>query len=257
MIFRILGQCDSLEIVSLPWTALRYGDDMDWAKLLRRRPTGTALSSLELLAVDLKESQIIDHARQVDKRPLYSLKVNFGYLRRIKFSGSSNLLPINDDDLIAISRTARLHELHITGSTAITTKGLVALSRSSQATLRVVEHSPLSDDGFRHPEASSLGDGSHLCNEIVSCPHLSTLATSLPVFCLNLFSDTSIKWAGEVQIRAAGICGRGTLKQSPDAQHAFFSVLSQARSLIEAQAEKGTELGIEIFIGESCRIHTV
>ncbi|KAL8840364.1 MAG: hypothetical protein Q9170_001379, partial [Blastenia crenularia] len=248
MIFQILHHCDQLDTVSLPWTMLRYGSDEDWAKVLRQRTDGTALSSLELLAVDLKQSQITDHARQVDKRPLDSPKVHFGLLKRIKLSGSSNLMPINDDDLTAISRTAQLHELHITGTTAITTKGLAALGRASRNTLRIFEHSPLSDDGFKHPDAISAGDGSHLCEEIANCPHLSSLAIALPTVCLDLFTDESIKWTGDVQIRTTGLCGSGSRRHSTDAQHAFFGILNQVRSLIQVQKDKGLELNIEIFI---------
>lgn len=238
--------------MALPWITLRYGSDEDWSHLLQLRQNGTALSSLELLAVDLKQSQIKDHARQVDKHPLGSHTVDFGHLRRIKLSGSSNLMPINDDDLVAISRTARLRELHVTGTTSITTKGLVALSRASEATLRVLEHSPLSDDGFEHPNASSTGDGSHLCHEVLQCPHLRDLAVSLPTICVDLFSDPSVKWTGDVQIRAAGVCGQiGSLGRSRDAQQGFFNILSQARSLIQAQQKRDIDLNIELYIGMS------
>ncbi|KAL8754048.1 MAG: hypothetical protein Q9199_004604 [Rusavskia elegans] len=249
MIFQVLKQCDGLDSVALPWITLRYGSDNDWAHLLRRRDNGAALSSLELLAVDLKQAQIKDHARQVDKHPLDSYRVNFGHLRRMKLSGSSNLMPINDDDLVAVSRTARLQELHITGTTSITTKGLVALGRASETTLRVLEHSPLSDDGFEHPNASSTGDGSHLCNEIVQCPHLRDLAVSLPTICADLFSEPSVQWIGDVKIRAAGVCGQhSSLERSSDARQAFFNILSQSRSLIQARQKRQLDLNIEIYI---------
>lgn len=250
MIFQVLKLCDELDSVALPWITLRYGTDKDWAHLLRRRENGTVLSSLELLAVDLKQAQIRDHARQVDKHPLDSDSVNFGHLRRMKLSGSSNLMPINDDDLVAVSRTARLQELHITGTTSITTKGLVALGRASEATLRVLEHSPLSDDGFEHPNASSTGDGSHLCNEIIQCPRLCDLAISLPTICTDLFSDASVNWIGDVKIRAAGVCGQhSSLERSRDARQAFFDILSHARGLIQAQQKRHIDLNIEIYIG--------
>ncbi|KAL8672493.1 MAG: hypothetical protein Q9168_003031 [Polycauliona sp. 1 TL-2023] len=249
MIFQILKQCDQLDSVALPWITLRYGSHVDWSHLIRRRENGTSLGSLELLAVDLKQSQIKDHARQVDRHPLNSHEVNFGHLRRIKLSGSSNLMPINDDDLVAISRTAQLQEVHITGTTSITTKGLFALSRASEATLRVLEHSPLSDDGFEHPNASSTGDGSHLCKETIRCPHLRDLAISVPTICTDLFSDPSVEWTGDVKIRAAGVCGHpSSFGQSSVSRQAFFDVLSQARSLIQAQQRRQIDLNIEIHI---------
>ncbi|KAL8653078.1 MAG: hypothetical protein Q9210_002306 [Variospora velana] len=248
MIFEILQHCSGLESASLPWTTLRYGSSDTWAMLLRRRKDGTALTSLELLAVDLKQSQTAEAARQVDKRPLDSVQVNFSQLQRLKLSGSSNLMPIDDDDLVAVSRTARLHEIHITGTTAVTTKGLIALGGASQDTLRVLEHSPLSDDGFKHPDALSTGDGKHLCEEIINCPRLSSLSISLPTICSTLFSQNSVKWTGDVQIRAAGICPFGSLKQSNEARRAFFDILAQSRLLIGGQEAKGIELNIEFFI---------
>lgn len=254
MIFEILQHCNRLDTVSLPWTTLRYGSADRWATLLRQRDDGTALSSLELLAVDLKHCRITEAARQMDKQPLTTVKVNLSSLKRLKLSGSSNLMPICDEDLIAMSRTAQLHEIHVTGTTAITTKGLVTVCQASRDTLRLVEHSPLSDDGFEHPDPLSTSDGSHMCEAFTNCPHLSSLAVSLPTICCSLFSDESTKWAGDVQIRAAGICGVGSLKQSTRAQRAFFELLSRARSLVEFQREKGIDLSIEIFIGMLLRI---
>ncbi|KAL8737877.1 MAG: hypothetical protein Q9181_001249, partial [Wetmoreana brouardii] len=250
LIFRVLRRCHILDCVTLPWTTLRYGSDEDWSSLLRSRENGTTLSSLGLQAVDLKRAQIEDQVRHMDKKPLNSLNVNFGHLRRIKLLGSSNLMPVNDDDLIAISRTARLEEVHITGTTSITTRGLLAIIRASKDTLRLLEHSPLSDDGFEHPDASLADDASHLCQEIVQCPRLSSLAISLPTICSELFSEASINWSGDVQIRAAGVCGQsGNIRTSAEARRAFFVILSQARSLIEnAQQEKDGELSIEIYI---------
>lgn len=251
MIFQILKHCEQLDSVSLPWIMLSYGNVENWSRFLRPRDNRTALSSLELLAVDLKHTQITERARRMDNKPWDSPKVDFSHLRRIKLSGSSNLFPINDDDLVAISRTARLQEIHITGTTAVTTNGLMVLCRASRETLRVIEHSPLSDDGFEHPNPSAAGDNSHLCREIVQLPRLSNLAVSLPTICGNLFSEPSISWTGDVQIRAAGVCGHpGTLRESAGAQRAFFDVLAQARSLIRAQQEKNIELNIEIFISD-------
>ncbi|KAL8714843.1 MAG: hypothetical protein Q9220_001356 [cf. Caloplaca sp. 1 TL-2023] len=252
IIFRILDKCDSLHSVSLPWTALRYGRCDEWSKLLSRREDGSALSSLELLAVDLKSSQIADYSRQLDETPLIASQVDFSHLQRIKFSGSSNFMPINDEDLLSISRTARLRELHITGTTSITTTGLLALLRASRDTLTVLEHSPLADAGFEHLRTLPSSGDACLCKEIFNCTHLTSLAVSLPTICENLFSNSSsIRWAGEVQIRAAGICGNPTglgLKNVGDARRRFFTMLSLSRLLVQAQRQRGIELNIEIFI---------
>ncbi|KAL8951971.1 MAG: hypothetical protein Q9222_002094 [Ikaeria aurantiellina] len=258
VIFRVLGICNSLHSVSLPWTALRYGRSHEWSKLLSQREDGSALESLELLAVDLKQSQITDQARQVDKKPLLSPNVSFRHLQRIKFSGSSNLMPINDEDLLSISRTVQLRELHITGTTSITITGLLALVRASRDTLRILEHSPLGDDGFEHQHPLPSGDAC-LCREIINCTHLTSLAISLPTICEKLFSNPSVRWAGEVQIRTAGVCGQPTaiLRQNKDAQRRFFNMLSQARFLIQAQQTRESELSIEIFIGKNTSFATL
>ena len=250
LILQALQNCNLLDCVSLPWTVLRYGTVEDWSKLLAPKQERSALSSLELLAVDLKQSQIMDQVRRFDKRPLESPQVSFEHLKRLKLFGSSNLMPINDDDLVAIARTAQLEEIHITGTTSISTKGLMALGRASRETLRILEHSPLSDDGFKHPDAARPHDDSHLCREIVGCPRLKSLAVSLPTLCRELFMDHSVSWAGDVQIRAGGLCGNElSLRQSIEAQRELFDILSQARTLIEARQESGIELNIELFIG--------
>ncbi|KAL8666697.1 MAG: hypothetical protein Q9202_001235 [Teloschistes flavicans] len=250
MIFNILKYCNRLEIVSLPWTMLRYGSEDDWSRILSPRDNGTVLSSLELLAVNLKKVQLSDPARQKDDKTLDSAKVNLGHLRRLKISGSSNLSPVMDRDLVAMSRTARLVDLHITNTTCLTSQGLLALIRASKGTLRVLEHGPLADPCFQDPQLSTDCWGNHMCEEIIQCPQLRSLAISLPTICSDLFGDASNCWMGDVQIKAAGICKRaGSLKTPVDAQLAIFDVLDSARRFMQTQQAKSIELNIQISLG--------
>ena len=253
VIFNIVRHCTALQSVTLPWTALRHGDADDWSTLLGDVRQGRSLETLELLAVDVKSFEMAESLKNMNKKPLDLSKVNFGGLKRLKLSGSSNLMPIKDEGLSAMSRTAtNLHELHITGTTAISTDGLFAIMRASKNTLQVVEHSPLSDDGFRHPESLNQSNGDHLCDNILECRRLSSLAISLPSICECLFSDLSVKWTGDVQIRAGNVCSDCNCQtQATEASYIGQRILTQARCLMNARAQEDVELNIEIFIGES------
>ena len=252
MIFGILRRCTQLECVTLPWTALRYGSTEDWSRLLGRNQDRHGISSLELLAVDLKQSQIDNAKNQVDKKPLNSPRVDFSGLKRLKIFGQSNFMPLTDDDLITISHTAvNLRDLHITGTASVTIDGIGALADSSDATLEIIEHSPLTAGGFERPDPASLrGPKQHLCPKILACPRLRNLSLSLPSICEHLFADTSVNWSGEVQIRTGTVCGRHpvSLKTSEKARIQFWRILEQARSLMSLREKEGVRLDIEIFI---------
>ena len=252
MIFRILNRCSNLDYLTLPWTALRYGNENDWSRLLGRNDQNRSISSLELLAVDLKHSQISNTSNQVDKKPLNSPHVNFSGLKRLKIFGHSNFMPLMDEDLIAISRTAcNLREIHITGTASVTFNGIEALAQSSAESLEVVEHSPLAADGFAHPDLTSLHkQKGHLCERIAQCPRLQSLSLTVTSLCEDLFANTSVNWHGEVQIRTMTICGRPPLflKHSPYAQTEFWRILDSARFLIAMREKEGVELNIEIFV---------
>ena len=252
MIFEILRRCVNLDYVTLPWTALRYGGTEDWSRLLGRNKECHSISSLELLAVDLKQSQIGNAANQIDKKPLSSPKVDFSGLKRLKIFGQSNIMPLTDDDLIAISHTAvNLRTLHITGTASVTIDGIGALANSSDQTLEILEHSPLTANGFGHADPNSLrGQRQHLCPRILECPRLRDLSLSLPSICEDLFSDVSVRWSGETQIRTGTVCGRHpiSLKTSETAQFKFWRILGQARSLMRLREKEGVELDIEIYI---------
>lgn len=252
MIFRVLRRCTNLELVTLPWTALRYGTTDDWSRLLGRNENRHSISSLELLAVDLKQSQMNNATNQVDHKPLSSPRVDLSGLKRLKIFGQSNFMPLTDDDLIAMSHTAvNLRELHITGTATVTIDGIGALANSSDGTLEILEHSPLTADGFEHPDPTSLyGQKQHLCPKILECPRLKNLALSLPSICEDIFADASVNWSGEMQIRASTVCGRHpiSLKTSENARTKFWRILDQARSLMSLREKEGVELDIEIFI---------
>ena len=252
MIFGILRRCTKLEYVTLPWTALRYGNMDDWSRLLGRNEEYHSISSLELLAVDLKQAQIEKATNQLDNKPLNSPRVDFSGLKRLKIFGQSNFMPLTDDDLITISHTAvNLRHLHITGTASVTIDGIGALANSSDATLEIIEHSPLTADGFGRLDPTVLrGQKEHLCPKILECPRLRNLSLSLPSICEDLFADGSVRWSGEMQIRTGTVCGRHavSLKTSETAQSKFWSILDQARSLMSLREKDGVQLDIEIFI---------
>ena len=252
MIFGILNRCSNLDCLTLPWTALRYGDENDWSRLLGRYDKIRTISSLELLAVDLKHSQISNITNRVDKKPLNSPHVNFSGLKRLKIFGHSNFMPIIDEDLIAISHTAcNLREIHLTGTASVTIKGIEALADSSAESLEVMEHSPRAADRFAHPDLSFVRkQKDHLCQKILRCPRLQSLSLTVPSLCEDLFANTSVNWYGEIQIRTMTICGRHPLflKHTPNAQIEFWRILDSARFLVAMRENEGVELNIEIFV---------
>ena len=252
LIFSIIRLCNNLDHLTVPWTALRYGDAEDWSNLLGRNRNGQSISSLEFLAVDLKQSQMSNTANRIDRKPLYSSRINFSGLRRLKVFGNSNFMPLIDEDLIAIANTAaNLRELHITGTSSVTIDGVAALIDSSDKTLEILEHSPLAGDGFERPiQRASRTYNDHLCHKLQQCPHLLDLSFSLPSLCKDLFTNPSVNWQGNMQIRTSTLCGRHpiSLKTSENARKQFWSILDQARSLMLLRERGGAELNIEIFI---------
>ncbi|KAL6719282.1 hypothetical protein ACLMJK_003521 [Lecanora helva] len=254
MIFRVLRHCDNLDVVTLPWTAVRYGHPLAWSHVLGRNIRGQSISSLEFLAVNLKQSQKSDPDDQFDLKPLRSPLVNFSGLRRLKIFGHSDFMPLTDDDLIAISRTAsNLREIHITGTSTTSIVGMSALINSSNKTLEVLEHTPLTADGFDHPdpmESPSLQD--HLCPTILHCHKLRDLSISMPSVCENFFADYSVNWSGDLQIRTGTVCGGhpDSLKTSGAVRAQFWRVLNQARRLMFSRKQAGSSLNVEIFVGD-------
>jgi hypothetical protein len=249
LIFESLKNCTNLVSVSLPWTTLRHMDAKAWRILLVG--SGKPLESLEILCVDPTTQQATDEENRVDLQPLQS--VNFGQLRRLKFFGDTTFMPVTDRDLHAISRTAtQLEEFHLSCISTVTIEGVVAIVKASRNTLRVLEHSPRSQDGFWHPHPGSPTDSEHLCELFRSCPKLDTLSISLPSMCSDLFSNEDVKFAGDLQVRALHLCGHEHGRSTHEATEALQKLLRQARTLIRRRAESivPKELYIELFFAD-------
>ncbi|KAI9720417.1 MAG: hypothetical protein M1812_002923 [Candelaria pacifica] len=249
-IFQVLRNCRNVRSATLPWTTLRHVSAEDWSLLLQGGQDRQALSSLELLAVDLKSSQTRDLANLCDVRPLdVEHGVDFSSLKRLKIFGNTNLLPITDSDLKAIARTAKnLKAIHLTGLSSITIDGVMALVEASKDTLGLLEYSPLSDDGFDHPDPSTTSLGKHLCPLLLDCPRLENVSISVPSICAQLFSKNTVRWSGELQIRAGTTCGQDHIVPSSINAQDVWRVLNQARALMDSRHVQGAQLDIEIFI---------
>lgn len=139
LVFAILRRCPGLRSLTLSWTALRFGTVHDWVHIIEEGQ----LESLELLAIDLKQSRIEKEAMTLDKQALASHVLSFSKLRKLKIRGQSNYLPIVDDDLKAIARTAtNLEEIQITGTCTTSTEGVRALESASRGTLEFLDFRP-------------------------------------------------------------------------------------------------------------------
>ena len=253
IMFKILRLCCNLKIVTLPWTALRYGSADDWSQLLGRGRERRHITSLELLAVDLKASQINDIANQVDRKALNSSSINFSSLKRLKIFGSTNFMPITDEDMVGISRTAtNLEELHVTGTSSLTIKGIMAAAQASKSTLRTLEYSPLSADGFVHPDPANYDPKNHCCHMLLQCQQLRDLSISLPSICPDIFRHLPLHWRGVVQIRAGGLHGFYTdPKDSTEGFQQFWNTIKEAQALMESRLKDNIQLDIELFISKS------
>jgi len=261
----IIRGCANLTSISIPWTTLRHLGPEEWQELLVRK-SGVRLKSLELMAVDLTESQMKDPKNQVDLKPLESPLVNFGSLKRFKLFGDTSFMPVNDQDLLAIARTAtNLEEFQLTCISTVTINGVMAIVKASQKTLRVLEHSPRSDDGFFHPHPGSLADSDeHLCEILSKCPRLEDLSVSLPSMCATIFSNPNVRWTGDLQVRALQLCEHHHRKPNEPPRRRRDSVrtvndslqelLDQARRLVHTR-NNGTipanpPLTVELFFAD-------
>lgn len=198
--------------------------------------------------MDLGAKKIGDTRNHTNKQPLESAMVDFGRVERLKIFGNTNFQPITDEDLLAIARTAEnLREIHVTGTSTVSLDGVMALVSASKHKLQVLEHSPLAKDGFEHPRALSMQKSGHICEHLLECPQLRNLSISLPSLCEHLFTDASMKWTGEVQIRAESLCNHPTSKL--EVRKRFWHILGLTRSLMASKNQyDNVELDIQLFI---------
>jgi hypothetical protein len=260
-----LRSCTNLQSATVPWTLVRHASADDWAAILRRdgaRP----LQSLELHAVTQSAESRRAICAAPETRPLLSPLVDFGSLRRLKLFGNTDALPICDADLYAIARTAcGLEEFQLTCMSTATIdgappspslllpktdsdQGVMAIVRASRQTLRVLEHSPRADSGFRNPHPGRVRDGAHACALLAGCPRLTDVSVSLPTVCAALFAGRQARWTGGCQVRARGLCGVEPGETGQEAR-ALRGVLDAARALVAARATVRfpERLTVEIF----------
>ena len=251
LIFKVLRSCRYLEAISVPWTLLRHGSAQDWRHLLGiAHNDDVPITSLELQAQCLPEVITNVPNIAVDRQPLSDDRVDFGSLKRLKLIGNTTFLPVNDDDLATIARSATdLEEFHITCLSTVTIRGVMDIVKAAKPTLRVLEHSPRSNDGFFHPDPGTVDPDEHICDILINCPKLRDLSISSPSMCSHLFSNEDVRWDGECQVRALRLCDADA--SSPKAKLASLKrLLDQARNLIESQRRRHIELDIELFFAE-------
>ncbi|TID17154.1 D-lactate dehydrogenase [Venturia nashicola] len=251
-IIEIASSCSNLTSISIPWTVLRHGTASDWAQLLgtcRKFP----LRSLELLCLKLGARQAEAAEAVDDERPLDSRMVNFSQLKRLKLFGDATFQAIGDEDLQAIARTATsLEEFQITNMSTVTMEGVMAIVKASQKTLRLLEHSPRSQEGFLHPDPGNLSEKEHICDILTSCPKLEDLSISIPSMCADLFSNKNVRWKGNCQVRALHLCGHEEGTTSNASIVDMKALLKQARELItnRANVRYPAHLTVELFFAD-------
>jgi len=231
---------------------LRHADAEDWEALLLR-DSARPLESLELIATKLSEQQKCEFREAPLTTPLMNWSVDFGRLKRLKLFGNTDVFPVCDDDLRMIARTAtQLEEFVMTCISTITIEGVMAIVRSAARTLRVLEHSPRSDDGFFHPHPGTLASGEHICELLTACPNLRDVSISIPTMCPALFAKAGVRWRGDCQVRALGLCDHGVATRSSSAIVALKQTLEQARLLINSRAAGSfsEELRLELFFAD-------
>jgi hypothetical protein len=128
----------------------------------------------------------------------------------------------------------------------------MAIVRASRQTLRVLEHSPRADSGFRNPHPGVTRDGAHACALIAECPRLADVSVSLPTVCAGLFAGRPARWTGGCQVRARGLCGlegRAGRDVGARGRRLLRDVLDGARGLVAARAtvRDPERLTVELF----------
>lgn len=247
LVYEALKECDSLISLCCPWTAIRYLSHESWQILLTGR--SVRLESLELQCVEPTSQQMADKANWIDLDPLPSL--NFRYLRRLKIFGNTTLMPVTDRDVFMIaSTTTRLREFHLTSNSSTTIDSVAAMAEAASATLRILEHSPRSRDGFWHSHPGSPnGGGQHYCAMLRKCLRLETLSMSLPSICSEFFSNEFSRFSGTLQVRAVHLCQHTSTRWTSGTTEALRMLLDQARHLIKQCSRDARQdyLYIEFF----------
>lgn len=247
LLYELFEACDSLASLSCPWTAIRYFSHMSWQRLLTGR--SVPLESLELQCVEPTAQQIADKMNWNDVGPLHA--VDFSCLHRLKIFGNTTLMPVTDSDVLAIASTAtNLREFHLTCNSSTSIDSVVAVAEAASATLRVLEYSPRSRDGFWHSHPGSpSGASQHYCEMFRRLSRLETLSVSLPTVCADFFSGDLGRLSGTLQVRAFHICEHEGSRWTKGIIEALRDLLYQARGLIE-RCSRGAVQGrlyVEIF----------
>lgn len=200
LIFALLDTLPNLQSVSLPWTTLRHssgggsGRGDQWARLLgNREGRNGPLESLELVAFELKASEIALAAAATAtdtlfKKPLLdpldAPEVDFGSLARLKIVGNSNYMPLTDEDMCKIARTATsLRKIHITGTAHVSMRGIMALVRASGWTLRTLEYTPFYSSSSSSSFSSFSGDPDSRIPSPLSIPTMPPMPDSANHIC--------------------------------------------------------------------------
>lgn len=248
-ILSIISNCPNLELLSIPWTALRRGTAEDWVDLLGLNTgTGKALYSLEIQGICLPSEQARALEEDDTPNPLEDPRVDFSGLRRLKIFGNTLHKPVSDEDLTTIAKTAtNLQCLDLTNISTVSVAGLLNLVKASRFTLEVLEHSPRSSDGFYHPYPGHLESGEHICELMTSLPRMRDLSISIPTMCPTMFAYHDVPWTGDAQFRFTDVCGLNPATPPHVRTEHLSRVLHAARALIAARARVRRELRIELF----------
>lgn len=248
-----LSSCPRLTHVSLPWITVRHLGAHEWRRMLGLC-NGIPISSLEFLAVDQPEALMAQSENAVDKRPLESGLVNFSQIRRLKIFGDTTFMPLIDEDLEAIARTAsNLEEFQLSGNSTVSIQGVMAIVKASHSSLRVLDHSPRANRGFAHPHPGRANADEHICEILSSCPRLNDISVSLPSMCATMFSNHDVVWRGDVQVRAAHLCGHEDINgNTAGAQTALQKLLDQSRRLVDLGAASivPRSMYVELFFAD-------
>jgi hypothetical protein len=170
----------------------------------------------------------------------------------MKVFGDTNHIPVIDEDVLAIARTAatKPEEFYLVCNSSTSINSVLAVLDTANKTLRVLEHSPRSRAGFWHPH---LRQDLHSCTILRDYTKLGTLSISLPSMCANLFSNETVKFTGNLQVRSLHLREHQSSHWAPETMHALQKLLHQARTLIQRSSRCKVlyKLYVELFFADS------